>query len=360
MTTVLLTGATGFIGGHVAWALITRGYEVRALVRPGRELPWRHDSLSTAVGDVRDRNSVARAMVGCDAVVHCAALYALWTPKPQELYDVNVEGTRNVLEAAVAARVARIVHTSTVGTVAFRRRGLANEADVAQPAAMSGHYKRSKFEAERIARRMADAGQPIVIVNPTTPVGPGDAGPTPTGRIISDFLRGALPAFVDTGLNFVDVTDVADGHVLALERGTPGARYILGNVDGNLTLARLLEQLASLTGLRAPRVKLPHAIVHAAAWADHALEGVLAKREPRIPLEGVRMSRQRMWVDPSKAVRELGVPQRPIEGALAQAIEWYVHHGYAPAPPRQPTPAGGSPTGSETQSSPRPGEEQVR
>jgi dihydroflavonol-4-reductase len=336
---VLLTGATGFIGGHVAWALLSKGYQVRAYAREGHTLPWQHDSLSYATGDVRDRDAVRAAIDGCGAVIHTAALYALWSPRPADLYDVNVEGTRNVLEESVAAGIQRIVHTSTVGTVAFRSDRLATESDLASPRQMSGHYKRSKFEAERIALRMASAGAPIVIVNPTAPLGPTDRKPTPTGRVVVDFLRGALPAIVDTGLNFVDVTDVAEGHVLAMESGTAGERYLLGNVDGNLTLGGLLERLAGMTELRTPRWSIPHRLLRSMARIDDVIEGKLLRRQPRIPLEGVRMAHQRMWVDPSKAVRELGVPQRPIDGALIGAVRWFVEHGYAPSPPRMPASA---------------------
>ena len=334
MTRVLVTGATGFIGGHVARLLLDRGYEVRALVRPGRAIGWRHDSIELCTGDVRDRAAVDSALTGCDAVIHAAANYTLWSLEPRDIYDVNVGGTRNVLEAATVAGVERIVHTSTTSTVAFRTDRLATERDVAGPEAMSGHYKRSKYEAERIALRMASKGAPIVVVNPTAPVGPADPKPTPTGAVIVDFLRGRLPAVVDTGLNFVDVSDVADGHVLALERGTPGERYLLGNVDGNLTLLELLTRLARITGLPAPRWRIPHPIAYAAARLDGVVESTFLRREPRIPIEGVRMARQKMWVDPSKAVRELGLPQRPLDTALAMAARWFADNGYAPAPPR--------------------------
>jgi dihydroflavonol-4-reductase len=336
---VLLTGATGFIGGHVASSLLERGHEVRVLVRPSSEMTWQHPALQVCQGDIRDRISVEKSLEGCDAVVHTAAYYTLWAPDPSVIYDVNVDGTRNVLEAAVGAGVQRIVYTSTVGTIALRKAYLATEDDLAPPHEMSGHYKRSKYEAERIARRMTHAGAPIVIVNPTAPVGPADVKPTPTGQVIVDFLRGRMPAVVDTGLNYVDVADVADGHVLALEKGVPGQRYLLGNVDGNLTLIEMLRRLGRITGLKPPRLRLPHIVAQSIADLDAIVENALLHREPRVPREGVRMAKRKMWVDPSKAVRELGVPQRPIDDALARAARWFVDRGYAPAPPRMLEPS---------------------
>jgi len=333
VTRVLLTGATGFIGGHIAWSLIQRGYEVVALVRPGHSLNWKHDSLTSRQGDVRDRDSVRYALADCDAVIHAAAMYALWSNNPTALYDINVQGTRNVMEMAASAGIGRIVHTSTVGTIRFQSGRLADESDLASPRNMSGHYKRSKFEAERLVRRMVARGIPIVVVNPTAPIGRTDTKPTPTGRIIVDFLKRRFPAFVDTGLNYVDVTDVADGHVLAMEQGTPGSRYLLGNIEGNLTLNELLIRLSRITGLPAPKVRLPYLAARIAGGIDNFVEGTLLRREPRIPLEGVRMAQQRMWVDPSKAVRELGVPQHSVDDALEGAVRWFIENGYAPTPP---------------------------
>lgn len=334
MKRVFLTGATGFIGNHVATALLQRGYQIRALVRPGRSLVIDDDGLTLVEGDVRDRSSITSGLEGCDAVMHVAALYSFWSPDPTAIYEVNAGGTRNVLEAAVSAGVPRIVYTSTVGTLAFPQGRLATESDLGGPADMVGDYKRSKFEAERIARRMAAGGAPIVIVAPTTPVGARDVKPTPTGQIIVDFLKRKLPAIVDTGLNFVHVQDVADGHVLAMEHGTVGERYLLGSIDGNLTLRELLYRLAAITGLKAPRWRVPHTVAMAAAHADSFVEGTLLRKEPRIPLEGARMARKHMWVDPSKAIRELGLPQRSVDEALAQAVDWFVTNGYAPAPNR--------------------------
>lgn len=326
---VFLTGATGFIGGHVASALLAHGHEVRALVRPGREVGIAHEGLNQVPGDIRDRASIDRAIAGCDAAIHVAALYSFWPPDLRLMRETNVVGTRNVLDAGIAAGVSRIVYTSTVSTVHFSDDGTpADETSLASPADLVGPYKRTKYEAERIARRMASAGAPIVIVNPAAPVGPGDARPTPTGQMIVDFLRGAMPAYVDTGLNLVDVADVAEGHVLAMERGVPGERYILGNVDGNLALHEVLERLANVTGRKAPTRRIPYGLALAAAHADNFVEGTVLRREPRIPLEGTRMAAKRMWADPSKAVRELGMAQSSIDDALRRAAAWYREHGY--------------------------------
>ncbi len=334
--TVLVTGATGFIGAHVAAALAERGYAVRALVRPGSALPTHLSGVEVAEGDVRERSGVAAAVAGCWGVVHAAARYAFFEREPDEPFLTNVEGTRNVLEEAVRAGAERIVHTSTVGTLRFPSGRPATEEDRGGPADMVGPYKRTKWEAERIARRMAAAGAPITIVQPTAPIGPGDVKPTPTGQVIVDFLRRRLPAYVDTGLNLVHVADVAEGHALALERGEPGRAYLLGSREGNLTLAGLLALLARLTGLRAPRVRLPVGLAVGMAHLDALVEGRVLGREPRIPLEGARMARKRMWADPSRAVGELGLPQRPVAQAVADAAGWFIERGYAPAPPGWP------------------------
>lgn len=333
MSPVLVTGVTGFIGSHVAWSLLQSGYEVVALARPGSFPLWRHDSLTLRTGDIRDITSVRAALDGCDSVIHSAAHYALWTPHPSAIYEANAQGTRNVLGAAIEAGVKRIVYTSTVGTARFRKDALATEMDLSGPQGMAGHYKRSKYEAERIALRLARNGAPIVVVNPTAPIGSADVKPTPTGRVIVEFLRGRIPAFVDTGLNFVDVSDVAEGHVLALERGIPGERYLLGNADGNLTLAEMLIRLSKITGLPAPRWRIPHALARLIGNLDGLIEGTLLRREPRIPIEGVRMAHQKMWADPSKAIHDLGMPQHSVNEALAKAVIWFTEHGYAPSPP---------------------------
>ncbi|MEX2431121.1 MAG: hopanoid-associated sugar epimerase [Dehalococcoidia bacterium] len=327
MTRVLVTGATGFIGGHIVRALLDSGYEVRALVRPGQALRTRDEKLTLAVGDVRDRASLDAAMVGCNAVVHAAAAYNFWSRDPGLMYDVNVDGTRNVLQAA-AAGVERIVYTSTVATMKLGGGRLATEEDSAAPRDLTGAYKRSKWEAERMALRMVGTGAHVVIVNPTAPVGSADVKPTPTGGLILRFLRGEMPAVVDTGLNLVHVRDVAEGHVLALERGKPGERYLLGNTAGNLTLAEIVQKLSEMTGLRPPRWKLPHGPVLALAHVDTFLMGDLLGRQPHVPSEAAKIAVSKMWVDPSKAVRELGLPQRRVDDGLSEAVHWFIANGY--------------------------------
>lgn len=346
--TVLVTGASGFVGAHVATALTERGYVVRALVRHGSALPAHLGGVEVAAGDVRERASVAAAAAGCWGVVHVAARYSFWEREDDEPFLTNIEGTRIVLEEAVRAGAERIVHTSTVGTLRFPEDRPAIEDDRGGPADMVGPYKRTKWEAERIARRMAAAGAPIVIVQPTAPIGPADARPTPTGQVILDFLRRRLPAYVDTGLNLVHVADVAEGHALALERGQPGRAYLLGHRDGNLTLASLLAMLARMTGLPAPRLRLPVSLAVGMAHLDALVEGWLLRRSPRIPLEGTRMARKHMWADPSRAIAELGLPQRPVAQAVWDAADWFFAGGHAPAPagwPAVPRPTDATPVG---------------
>ncbi len=273
--------------------------------------------------------SLERALAGVTRVFHVAADYRLWARNPREIHESNVIGTRNLLEAAKRTGVEMFVYTSTVATIAVPREGaLPDETTQSSVEEMIGHYKRSKFEAEQCAMRAAEEGLPVVIVNPTTPVGPGDWKPTPTGKIIVDFLNGRMPGYVDTGLNFVPVEDCATGHLLAAERGRVGQRYILGG--RNLTLKEVLDVLAAISGLRAPRWKFPHALAYVAAWVDTAVSGALG-REPQIPLEGVRMARHKMFVDASKATSELGFSPGPIEGALERAVRWYEANGYVAA-----------------------------
>jgi dihydroflavonol-4-reductase len=323
----LVTGASGFLGGHVARLLAERGDGVRVLLRPSsdpravRDLP-----VEQVTGDLRDPASLGRALAGVDAVFHVAADYRLWAANPQEIYDSNVGGTRNLLAAAQRAGVKRLVYTSSVATVAVHRPGRLPDEDVdSRLEEMIGHYKRSKFMAEQEALRAAADGAPVVVVNPTTPIGPGDWKPTPTGKLIVDFLNGRMPAYVETGLNVVPVEDAARGHLLAAERGEIGRRYILGG--RNMTMREILEALARATGRPAPRVRLPHAVAMAAAYADTAWSRMLG-RAPRIPIEGVRMSRHRMFVDASRATRELGFTAGPAEEALARAARWYEENGY--------------------------------
>jgi dihydroflavonol-4-reductase len=326
----LVTGATGFLGSHVARQLAERGENVRVLVRPSSDTRALGGfEAERCTGDLRDAASLDRALADVTRVFHVAADYRLWARNPREIYESNVTGTQNLLEAARRAGVERFVYTSTVATIAVPREdGLPNEATQASLGEMIGHYKRSKFLAEQLAMRAAQAGLPVVVVNPTTPVGPGDWKPTPTGKIIVDFLNGRMPGYVDTGLNFVPVEDCARGHLLAAERGSIGERYILGG--RNLSLKQVLDILAAVSGRRAPRWKVPHLLAYAAGCVDTAVSRLLG-REPRIPLEGVRMARHKMFVDASKAGRELGFSHGPMEAALERATRWYETNGYVAA-----------------------------
>lgn len=324
---VFLTGATGFVGGHLLDALLERGFSVRCLVRdPSR---FRHPpsgEVEVVRGDLRDRECLTRPLEGCEWVFHCAADYRLYAPRPSELYESNVEGTRNVLAAATEAGVSRIVYTSSVGALGLSGDGTpADETTPVTLADMVGHYKRSKFLAERVADEYAAGGAPVVIVNPSTPVGEGDVKPTATGRLILDFLRRKVPAYVDTGLNLVDVRDVAVGHLLAAEKGAVGERYILGHRD--MSLREIYATLADVAGLPAPRLRLPHAVPLVFAAVDTALAR-LTGREPRVALESVRLARHKMYFSAAKAVRELGLPQTPVEEALERAVAWFHAEGY--------------------------------
>lgn len=320
--TTLVTGATGFVGSHVARQLVDAGEPVRVLVRPNSDLRLLQGSRAERVeGDLRDLDSLERAMKGVRRVFHVAADYRLWSRHPDEIYQSNVLGTRALLEVAARHAVERVVYTSTVATIAVPSTGeLPNEHTEATLAQMIGHYKRSKFLAEQEAKNAAAAGLPVVIVNPTTPVGPGDWKPTPTGRILVDFLSGKMPAYVDTGLNLAPVEDVAAGHLLAAERGRIGERYILGG--RNMTLKDILDVLSAITGRPAPRVKLPHAVALAAGYADQWISRI-TRREPQIPVEGVKMSRHRMFVASDKAETELGYRPGSVEAALERAVRWY-------------------------------------
>jgi dihydroflavonol-4-reductase len=318
MKPALVTGASGFLGWHVARVLLERGHHVRALVRPGSRV----DELDVepVTGDLRDAASLARAASGCGLVFHIAADYRLWAKDPRELYRSNVEGTRNLLEAARHAGVERVVYTSTVGCIGIPHSGVGDETTPVALADMTGDYKRSKFQAEQVALEFARSGLPVVVVNPTAPIGDHDVKPTPTGKIVLDFLKGDMPAFIDTGLNVVDVRDVATGHWLACERGNVGERYILG--AENLTLAQILATLARLTHRKAPTIRLPYAVAYCAgacstAWAN------LTGTAPRVPLDAVRMARKKMWVSNEKARRDLGFNPGPAEKALALAVEWF-------------------------------------
>jgi dihydroflavonol-4-reductase len=307
----------------VARILTERGYRVRALCRPGSEI--RELDVERVTGDLRDPESLRRAVAGCELVFHLAADYRLWSKNPNELYSSNVDGTRNLLEAAAHANVERIVYTSTVGCIGLPAEGSGDEQTPVSIDAMAGHYKRSKWLAEQVALEKAAAGLPVVIVNPTAPVGDHDWKPTPTGKIIVDFLRDRLPAFVDTGLNLVDVRDTAMGHLLAAEKGRLGERYILG--CENFTLEQILGRLSALSGKPAPTLKIPYAVAYAAGAATTALAWVTGK-PPLAPLEGVRMARKKMFVSHAKAARELGFAPRPVEDALKRAIDWFRANRY--------------------------------
>src|SRR5215471_18619268 len=318
----LVTGGTGFVGAHVVRALLGRGSAVRCLVRPAsRRSNLEGLSVELAVGDVLDRESLRSAMKDVRTVYHCAADYRLYVRDSRTIYETNVTGTENVLTAAGEAGAERVVYTSSVGALGILPDGSPADETTPSPAeAMIGHYKKSKHEAERVAERWAAEGLPVVIVNPSTPVGELDVKPTPTGQMIVDFLNGRMPAYVDTGLNLVDVRDVAEGHILAAEQGRPGQKYILGNRD--MTLKEILDSLSRLTGIPSPRIRLPHWIPLAAAGLDSVRSRVTG-RAPRIPLEGVRMSRYRMFFDSSKAIRELGFTPKPVDDALARAIAYF-------------------------------------
>ena len=324
MKPTLLTGASGFLGWHVARKLIERGHHVRALVRPTSQL--REVEAERVNGDLRDPDSLARAGAGCGAVFHVAADYRLWARDSAEMYRSNVDGTRNLLEAARRAGVERFVYTSTVGCIGFPAGGAeGDETTTVSLDDMTGAYKRSKFLAEQIALEYAKSGYPVVIVNPTAPVGDHDFKPTPTGKIIVDFLKGNMPAFVDTGLNLVDAADVAEGHLLAYELGRPGERYILG--CRNMTLREILEHLGTMSGLRAPKVRIPYAVALAAGAASTGWAYVTG-REPRAPLDGVRMSRKKMWVSHAKAASELGYTPGDARNGLRKAVDWFRANGY--------------------------------
>ncbi len=324
---VLLTGGTGFVGGNVARALQAAGHDVRALARTGSStLTLRDTGIETLPGDVRDRDSVAKAIDGCQGLVHCAALYSFWEPDPNLLYETNVTGTRTVLEEAMKAGVARCVYTSTVSTVRIPKGGVGTEENTPSQKELVGHYKRSKFLAEREALDLASKGLPVVVVNPTTPVGPWDVKPTPTGRIVLDFVRGRIPAYIETGMNLVDVEDVAVGHVLALEKGRPGERYLLGN--RNLTLRQVFGLLEEVSGKKGPKIGVPPWLAMGAGYIDEFVEGKLLRRKPWIPLEGLKVSRKPMYVSCEKAIKELGMPQSSLEGALEKAIRWFRDYGY--------------------------------
>jgi len=325
----LVTGASGFVGSAVARRLLVAGHSVRALLRPASDRR-NVDGLPVEIvqGDLTDRRSLEHAVAGCDALFHVAADYRLWVPDPGALYKANVNGTANIMQAAADAGVRRIVYTSSVATLGLRGDGYPSDEDT--PVTLSdmvGHYKRSKYLAEAHVRKMVEErGLPAVIVNPSTPVGPRDVKPTPTGRMILDAATGRIPAYVDTGLNLIHVDDVANGHLLAFERGAIGERYILGG--HNMTLKEILTAIAALVGRSPPRVRLPHNLVLPLAYAAEAWARLTDGAEPRVTLDAVRLSKKRMFFRSGKAQRALGLVARPIEVALADAVQWFQQNGY--------------------------------
>ena len=328
-----MTGATGFLGSHVAHALADGGANLRLLVRQSSDLRnvQQFQQADRVTGDLRDPGSLKLAMSGCDVVFHVAADYRLWTPTKadvDQMYRSNVEGTRAIIAAAQEAGVKRVVCTSSVATMGFKTDGtLVDEVAPVTLGDMVSHYKKSKFMAEQVALEAGKKGANVVVVNPTTPIGEQDVKPTPTGRIVVDFLKRKFPAYVDTGLNLVDVHECARGHLLAMEKARPGERYILGGE--NLMLKQILDKLSAITGLPSPKVKLPYAVAFGFGIFDTLVTGHLLKKQPRASIDEVRMGRKIMFVSSAKAERELGWKVVPVDGALRRAVEWFQANGYA-------------------------------
>ncbi len=329
-----VTGASGFIGANLVHELVSRGHRVKALMRPGSDSRGLQGATFERVeGDVLDRARLLSGMRGCDWCFHVAASYHLWLRDYAPMYAANVKGTRTVLEVAAEAGCQRIVYTSTVGCIGLPRPDAngnlvpTDERTPVSEAQMSNHYKRSKWQAEQVAIKLAQQGLPVVIVNPSAPIGPRDVKPTPTGQVIVDFLNRAMPAFLDTGLNYVHVRDVAVGHVLAAQKGRLGERYILGNAEGNWTMREGFAVLEEITRIAAPRTRIPYWVALAAAHVNETISGLTGK-PPRAPLAGVRMAKYKMFFSPAKAIRELGLPQTPPRQALADAVEWFRANGY--------------------------------
>jgi dihydroflavonol-4-reductase len=328
-----VTGASGFIGSNLVRELVAQGHRVKALLRSGSdERALAGVGFERVTGDVLDRKLLELEIEGCDWCFHVAASYHLWLRDYAPMYAVNVEGTRNVLEAAGKVGCPRIVYTSTVGCIGLPRKvhgrfTPTTELDAIADGQLTNHYKRSKWQAECLAVKLVQQGLPIMIVNPTAPIGPGDVKPTPTGQLIVDFLNRKLPAYLDTGLNWVHVRDVAAGHILAAEKGGIGERYILGNAEGNWTMKEALATLAEVTGIPAPRIRIPYRVALAAAHVDEMISAFTGQ-PPRAPLAGVRMARYKMWFNPAKAVRMLQLPQTPPRQAFTDAVEWFRANGY--------------------------------
>jgi dihydroflavonol-4-reductase len=328
---VFLTGATGFIGSHVAHAFAAQGARLRLLIRPTSRLDNLEGlSAETVTGDLRNPDTFRSALGDCDVLVHVAADYRLWVRDPQAMYAANVDGTRNLLALARELGVTKAVYTSSVATMGFREDGtIVDENTPVSLDDMVGHYKRSKYLAEQEAIAAARDGQHVIVLNPTTPIGANDIKPTPTGQIVVDFLNRKFPAYVDTGLNLVDADEVARTHVAAVERGQPGERYILGGE--NLSLKQILDKMSAITGLPSPTMKVPHSVAMAFAFFDETFTGRLRGKEPRATVEAVRMGKKKMYASSAKAERDLGFRIVPVYAALRSAIDWFRVHGYAPA-----------------------------
>ena len=321
--TTLVTGATGFLGSALARELLKDGRTLKLLVRKNSDTRNIDDlDCEVAYGDLQDRDSLKSALTGCQTLYHTAAYYSLWSRDKKLIYDINVQGTRNILESALEMGIEKVVYTSTVGCIGLSEDSSpANENQPMNTATLCNDYKLSKYEAEQVAHELFGRGLPVVIVNPSTPVGPRDIKPTPTGKIILDFLNRKMPAYIDTGLNLIDVADCARGHILAEEKGRLGERYILGNK--NMSLKEILLALETLTGLKAPRIKMPYWVAYAAGLACEWASDNITHQPPSVPLAGVKMAKYFMYFDPSKAIRELGLPQNPVENALGQAVHWF-------------------------------------
>jgi dihydroflavonol-4-reductase len=325
MTKTLVTGGTGFIGRAVVIELLARGREVRVMARRPEALA--DLKVEVAPGDLRDPASLASAVRGCDRVYHVAADYRLWVPDPKAMYAANVQGTKDLMTAAAGAGVAKVVYTSTVGALGNPGDGTpGTEETPVSLADMVGHYKRSKFLAEKIVLEFARQGLPVVLVHPSAPVGPWDSRPTPTGQIIVDYLKGRMPAYLETGLNLIHVRDVALGHLLAEEKGRAGEKYILGNQ--NLSLSEIFRMLAEITGIPAPKVRLPYWPILALSYLDEFWATHVSGKPPRMPVAGVKMAKKFMYFDSGKAIRELGLPQTPVRQALEEAVAWFSERGY--------------------------------
>jgi dihydroflavonol-4-reductase len=324
--TTLLTGATGFLGSALARELLKEGRTLKLLIRKNTDTR-NIDNLDCELvyGDLRDRESLKSALAGCKTLYHAAAYYSLWSRDKKIIYDINVQGTRNILESALEAYVEKVVYTSTVGCIGLAEDGsLANEDRPMNTATLCNDYKLSKYQAEQVALELFNKGLPVVIVNPSTPVGPRDIKPTPTGKIILDFMNRKMPAYINTGLNLIDVNDCARGHILAAKKGRLGERYILGNK--NMSLKEILMALEVLTGLKAPRIKLPYWVAYSSGLACEWISDAITHQPPVVPLAGVKMAKYFMYFDSSKAIRELGLPQNLVEDALGQAVHWFTEN----------------------------------